>query len=92
MHTSEWSRHWRDIEYVRDQCADPDSCIGGDATVGDALRYVQSHEPALWDALASAMAKTFSERGERKAGDVAGAVEIALDHYFEAMAKEQRDE
>lgn len=25
MHTSEWSRHSRDIEHVREQCGDPEA-------------------------------------------------------------------
>lgn len=82
MHTSEWSRHWRDIEHVREQCGDPNTCVGGDATVSAALQHVQQHEPALWDAFATAAAKAFSEGGSRPSRDMSRAVELALDHYL----------
>lgn len=87
MQPMHWSQHWREIEDIRDACADPTLFRGGDQRVRDAIRWAVEHDRVVLNGLIDAAVKSFSEGGHRPARDINNAVEIALDHYLEATGR-----
>lgn len=76
-HTSEWCKHSRQIEDLREQGRTPDQ-----PDIIDTLKAAMVRDDDMLTHVAMAMAECFCSNGVQGSRGMNGAIELALEWYF----------